>query len=119
MAERNKGLSVTRPSLDQAIRNARSALQGNYDQLLACRDLWDHTPELTAVVPEELLLPIIGIASQLDGTPLGQERQNWEAKALERIDAEIENFRARLGNDLTIHLRRLLEALGAVGSKIQ
>ena len=71
---------------------ARKALQGDYDILLACRDIYDLRHRLP-VVSDRVLDPIVGVASEVEDLPLGNERAHWAADALVPIDREAAIYR--------------------------
>jgi hypothetical protein len=79
---------------EAAMRIARATLDGGYDPLLACRDLWAVSAPLEAQVPGvplEVLDTFMAIGSEVDGLPLGPESQYWAPTALVERDAEAED----------------------------
>lgn len=89
---------------------ARQALEGNYDILLAVRDLYDLRNRLPPI-PSETLDAIVGIGSEVGDLPLGDERQYWAADALREQDEMAADYRKRVSTLVGEVLRELLAAL--------
>lgn len=90
---------------------ARRALDGEYDLLLACRDLASLRSHLQDV-PDDVVTTFIGVASEVDDLPIGAERKNWSLDALKANDIESRKYREQVRDVVMEALRRLLAALG-------
>lgn len=90
---------------------ARRALSGEYDLLLACRDLASLRAHLKGV-PEDVVDTFVGVASEVDDLPIGAERRNWSLDALKANDVEAKKYREQIRDVVTEALRQLLAALG-------
>ena len=74
---------------------ARLTVAGKHDVLLACREIADLKDQLTDV-PSEIMDTFIGVASEIDGLPVGEERKHWSAEALMKKDEQLNNYRNRV-----------------------
>lgn len=90
---------------------ARRALDGDYDLLLACRDLAALKAHLRDV-PDDVVDTFVGVASEVDDLPIGGERRNWSLDALMANDVEANRYREQVRDVVTEALRRLLGSLG-------
>ena len=97
-------------SIDRAKEIARRVLDEGYDPLLACRDLADLRLGLQGIA-DEIMKTFICIASEMDGVPLGSERQYWAEDALRLQDIRAANYRGRVRADVEESLRQLLATL--------
>lgn len=86
---------------------AERVVRGTIDPLAACIEVTRWRPHLEQV-PEDLWDVFAGVASELDGLPIGEERQNWERRALEVRDAKADQYRASVGRTVTEAFRQLL-----------
>ena len=98
-------------SIERAKEIARRVLDERYDPLLACRDLADLRLGLQGVA-DEIMDTFIGIASEVDGVPLGSERQYWAEDALRLEDTKTADYRGQVRASVEESLRRLLVTLG-------
>ena len=90
---------------------AKRALSGEYDLLLACRDLTSMKSHLQGV-SEDIVNTFVGVASEVDDLPIGAERRNWSLNALKANDIEANKYREQVRDVVTGALRELLVALG-------
>ena len=100
------------PSTQRAREIALRALAGDYDLLLACRDLSNFGGQLPGV-GNDLMDVFVGVASEIDDLPIGAERSRWSAEVLAAKDVEAGDYRLRVRQVVTEALRRLLVVLGA------
>ena len=89
---------------------ARRALRGEYDLLLACRDLAPLRSHLQGV-PDDVVNTFVAVASEVDDLPIGAERRNWSLGALKANDIEAKKYREQVQDVVTEALRRLLAVL--------
>jgi len=97
-------------SKERAKEIARRTINGDYDLLLACRDLASMREQLSCI-PEDMIDTFIAVASEVDALPIGAERKEWEAGALRVKDIEAENYRERVRGVVTEALHQLLAAI--------
>lgn len=97
-------------SRQRAVEVAKRTLNGEYDLLLACRDLADLRTHLHGV-PDDVVSTFVGVASEVDGLPIGAERRNWSLDALRANDVEADRYRQQVRGAVTEALRRLLDSL--------
>ncbi|MFL6603185.1 MAG: DUF2489 domain-containing protein [Steroidobacteraceae bacterium] len=108
---------MTQPSLNDAssMQRAREialrTLAGDYDLLLACRDLSSLRGRLPGV-SDGLMDVFLGVASEVDDLPIGAERNHWSAESLKRKDIEANDYQERVREVVTGALQGLLAALG-------
>jgi len=95
---------------------ARRTLKGEYDLLLACRDLADLRGRLPGV-SEEVMDTFVAVASEVDDLPLGRERGQWSVEALAAKDADAEIYRKRVRGAVEEALSKVLMSLGGSRSK--
>jgi hypothetical protein len=98
-------------ALKRAAEIARQALSGEYDLLLACRDLASMQAQLSGV-PSDLVNTFVGVASEVDELPIGAERRYWSAGALTKNDSEANRYRDQVKGVVTEALRGMLLVLG-------
>lgn len=89
---------------------ARKTLDGDYDPLLACRDLATLRLGISRV-GDKLVNVFVGVASEIDGLPVGAERKHWAAAVLKVKDIEVADYRERVRGVVTKALRELLVIL--------
>jgi hypothetical protein len=94
-------------SLERAKAFARHALSGKIHMFLACVEISNDTINL-AHVPREITVVFDGIASEVDGRPIGSERLHSDAAALTEQDKEIERYLAEVKPVLSDAMRKLL-----------
>lgn len=92
----------------QAENIARAVLAGKCDPLLACRDLFDLRASLE-LFPTTIMDTIAGVASEVDGLPIGSERSYWAPEALKVKDAEVETYRRRVRNIINKAMQGILD----------
>ena len=95
-------------ALERAKQIANRVLAGQYDLLLACRDLTDLREDLT-FVPSDAMDVFIAVSSELDGVPVGPERKYWSAEKLREHDPAIAKYREQVRDFVEGALRDLLE----------
>lgn len=98
-------------ALERAGEIARRALTGEYDLLLACRDLASLEAQLSSV-PSNLVDTFVGVASEVDNLPVGAERSYWSAGALTKSDSEANRYRDQVKGVVTEALQEMLLVLG-------
>jgi hypothetical protein len=91
---------------------AYRTLDGEYDPLLACRDLADLKGRLLSVA-DEIMDTFVGVASEIDGLPVGVERGHWSAEVLRLKDNEAAEYREQVRKVVEETLQRLLISFGA------
>jgi hypothetical protein len=96
-------------SIQRARQIAKKVLAGEYDPLLACREIAMMKEDLT-VVPDEVMTGFRGIDSEVDGLPLGHERAYWDKQALHEKDTIAANYREQVREAILEDMRMLLEA---------
>jgi hypothetical protein len=94
-------------SVAKAREIARRTLDGEYDLLLACRDL-AILREGLAGIPRSLMDTFIAVDSETADLPIGPERTLWSAGALARKDAEASAYREQVRDAVTTALREIL-----------
>jgi hypothetical protein len=72
-------------AIERARQIAKKVLEGQYDPLLACRELDDIREELPGVA-NEVMDVFVAVASEVDGIPLGPERAYWNVESLRKKD---------------------------------
>ncbi len=97
--------------MERAMEIAHRTLNGEYDPLLACRNLADLRDRLPSV-PSETMDVFVGVASEVDGLPIGAERKQWAAEALRSKDIEAADYRERVRATVEEALHGLLKSLG-------
>ena len=95
--------------IQRARQIAKKVLAGEYDPLLACREIVMMKEDLT-VVPDEVMTGFRGIDSEVDGLPLGHERAYWDKEALRENDLIATKYREQVREAILEDLRMLLEA---------
>lgn len=95
--------------IQRARQIAKKVLAGEYDPLLACREIVMMKEDLT-VVPDEVMTGFRGIDSEVDGLPLGHERGYWDKEALREKDFIATKYREQVREAILEDLRMLLEA---------
>jgi hypothetical protein len=94
-------------SLERVKRIAMQALSGEIHMFLACRKISYETINLENL-PREITVVFDGIASEIDGLPIGDERQHWDPVALLEQDKEIERYLAEVGPVLRESMEKLI-----------
>jgi hypothetical protein len=94
-------------SLARAKKFAAQALSGEIHMFLACRKIASETAALQNI-PRDITAVFDGVASEIDGLPVGDERLYWEHRALLEQDAEIERYLAEVGPTLRDAMEKLV-----------
>jgi hypothetical protein len=94
-------------SLERVKRIAVQALSGEIHMFLACIKISNETINLQNI-PREITVVFDGIASEIDGLPIGDERQYWDTVALLEQDKEIERYLAEVGPVLKEAMEKLV-----------
>jgi hypothetical protein len=68
-------------AIERAKQIAKKVLGGQYDPLLACRELVDIREQLP-VVTDEVMDVFVAVATEVDGLPIGPERAHWTTESL-------------------------------------
>jgi len=90
---------------------AQRVLSGELDPLLGCRLMVrGHRHLLESIDPS--LVTLVGIESETDHLPLGNERVEWDTTALAAKDKEKVQYLSVYGNDIVTACRFLVSALG-------
>ena len=84
----------------------QETIAGKYDPLLAAREMVKLKMEL-ACGSQEAWDDLVGIASEVDGLPLGDERSFWNKGALEEKDREADEYREQVRSIVCDALRNL------------
>ncbi len=95
--------------IERARQIAAKVLTGQYDPLLACRDLIDIRDQLP-ITADEVMNVFRAVDSEIDGLPIGPERAYWNADSLRVKDLQAANYRAAVRDLVEEALLRLLEA---------
>lgn len=98
-------------SIERVREIAHKTLDGDYDLLLACRDLASSRKQLLGIAGD-LMDVFVGVASEVDDLPIGPERKNWATEALRLKDIEAANYREQVKDVVTNALHELLAMLG-------
>lgn len=96
---------------EQAAEIARKALRGEYDLLLACREITALRAGLS-VVPRHVMDVFVAISSEIDDLPIGSESKHWNSEALQRKQSEADRYREETAETITLAMKRLLQSLG-------
>lgn len=94
----------------RARQTAKKVLEGQYDPLLACRELANIEEELSAILPREVMDVFIAVSSEVDDLPIGPERVHWAAESLRVKDLEAAKYRSQVGSRIGEALHGLLGA---------
>jgi hypothetical protein len=97
-------------SAERAREIARTALSGEHELLLACRQLADLASKLPCL-PQDALDTVVAVASEVDDLPIGPERQHWDEEALKATDAQADVYREQVRGTVMDALRAVLSAL--------
>jgi hypothetical protein len=98
-------------AVERARQIAKRVLAGEYDPLLACREIAMMKEDLT-VVPEDVMTGFRAIDSEVDGLPLGPERAYWDKEALRERDLRAARYREQARKGIEEDLLALLDATG-------
>lgn len=88
----------------------QEVLDQGQDPLLACRmisGLADQLPEIELSIMDVFC----GVASEVDGLPIGPERKHWNAEALAALDQRAAIYRDAVSSAVTDALRELRAVL--------
>jgi hypothetical protein len=96
---------------ERAREIAKKVLAGQYDPLLACRELIDLREQLPGMA-DEVMDVFRAVDSEVDGLPIGPERAHWNTESLRVKDLEAANYRERVRSQVAAALRELLEVIG-------
>jgi hypothetical protein len=97
-------------AIERARQIAKKVLAGEYDPLLACREIAMMKDDLAAV-PDDVMTGFRAIDSEVDGLPLGPERAYWDKEALREKDLSAANYREQVREGIEEDLRALLSHL--------
>jgi hypothetical protein len=97
-------------AIQRARQIAKKVLAGEYDPLLACREIMDIKDQL----PDGLTTGFRGVDSEIDGWPLGAERAYWDSEALHEKDLISARYREEVRKQIEDDLRVLLETTRAI-----
>jgi len=97
-------------AIQRARQVAKNVLAGQYDPLLACREIADIRDQLPAIA-NEVMDVFVAVASEVDDLPIGPERANWSAESLRVKDLEAANYREQVRAQIGQALQDLLEAI--------
>ena len=100
-------------SMQRARAIVLRALAGEYDLLIACRELSELSGQLPGV-KEDVMDVFSGVASEIDGHPVGEERKHWADAALAEEDIKTNAYRLLMRHVITEALQELLVALPEV-----
>ena len=99
--------------MSEAVKRARQiakkVLAGEYDPLLACREIAMMKEDLM-VVPADVMVGFGAIDSEVDGLPLGHERAYWDKEALREKDLGAARSREQARKGIEEDFRALLAA---------
>lgn len=99
-------------AVERLRRIAKDVIGGQYDPLLACREIADVREQLMAVA-DEVMDVFVAVASEVDGLPIGPERAHWTAESLRVKDLQAADYRAQVGSRVAEALRAFLAATGS------
>jgi len=115
--EERRAMEIARNMRVHVRELALRTLAGDYDPLLACRDIDEMRPALQGI-SESVALTFIGVSSEVDEYPIGPERKHWAAEALREKDVLIADYRAQVRDVVNEALRGLLSEYGATGEAL-
>jgi hypothetical protein len=98
-------------AIERARQIAKMVLGGEYDPLLACRELADIRRELSSVA-DEVMDVFVAVDSEVDDLPIGLERAHWKRELLLVKDLQAAKYRDQVRRQVEEALRRLLEVIG-------
>lgn len=96
-------------AIERARQIAKKVLAGQYDPLLACRDIVDIRDQLP-VISDEAMMLLRAVDSEVDGLPIGPDRAYWDKESLRLKDLQAANYRERVRGLVEEALRELLAA---------
>jgi len=96
-------------AIERARQIAKKVIAGEYDPLLACRELAMMQEQLS-ILPDDVMTGFRGIDSEVDGWPLGPERAYWDKESLREKDVVTAKYREQVREGIEEDLRTLLEA---------
>jgi hypothetical protein len=99
---------VTDEEKTELARTADQILAGKIDLLEGCRQLV-RLHRLSGAPDSEAILTILGIESETDSFPIGQERELWATPALAASDRERDEYLKRVHDALCVALATLSE----------
>jgi hypothetical protein len=100
-------MELTEASLGRAKIIAVQALRGEIHMFWACIKISNELINLQNF-PREITVIFAGIASEIDGLPIGDERQYWDPAALLEQDNETERYLAEVGPTLRKAMEKLI-----------
>ena len=74
---------------------AARVLSGQMDLFVGCIEVVRFRPSLPRV-PDEVWDVFSAVACEIDGLPVGAEREYWDREALKSKDRELEDYRRRI-----------------------
>lgn len=101
-------LEYLRAVQDQVVEVCRAILNGETKVLSGVRKLCRLHYELFEQIDDDFVL-FIGIDSETDDLPIGDERQYWNEEVLLKKDKEIAEYEARVKQDVFDGCRKLID----------
>lgn len=99
-------------SAAEVLMVARRMLDGDLDLIEGCRLLVHHLREV-GIAREPDALTILGIESETDHLPIGDERARWHPAALAQKDRERDEYVDRVRPELMDACRSIVSRLSA------
>jgi hypothetical protein len=99
--------------IQRAIQIVRAALDGDYDLLIACRDLTSLRRWLPGFAGDAMDI-FAAVATEIDGFPIGAERELWAKEPLKLKDAVIADYRAVMTDLVRNALQEFLDTFDSV-----
>lgn len=93
------------------VKIAERLILGKIDTLEGCRQLVNlhHTLDDNS---RELFLPLVGIVSETDDFPVGDERSVWMPESLVALDQEKEKYLGQVSTMISSTCRTIISKLG-------
>lgn len=80
--------------IQDLLQTAREIIDGNVGVIKGCRKLVSLQHQIDVDALDADFLPIVGIVSETDELPIGDDRENWNPDALAELDDEIQEAQA-------------------------
>jgi hypothetical protein len=109
----NSGLDVSHNSYvvdrrRKVLDLATDILGGRIGLIEGSRALSHLRHEVEVKEPDRDFLIFVGVDSETDHLPIGEERKSWDAEALAAKDQEIQEFEASVREDIMAACRNLI-----------
>lgn len=95
----------------EAVRVARAILDDQTDLVLGCREIQRPLATLGLRTDEDFTV-FIGVDSEADELPIGDERRHWHPDALRRLDPKLHEFCSHYRPAVEDACRKVIARLG-------